>query len=137
MCGLWSDQEVEAILKEIAEDGNDGGEDGNCLLWRAMSIVLELRAFIEQIVSQIRSTDEPVSLFAVSEYMQLALEEGRSGQFGIWTFDIYQGPAILKEFHRQPSAGLLNKRLAEGLYNTVVVSLAFRIFANEARAAHG
>lgn len=136
MCGLWSEQEVEAILREIAEDENDCREDDDCPLWRAMSIVLELRALIERIVSQIRSTDEPVSLFAVSEYMQLALEEGCSGQFGIWSFDIYQGPAILKEFHRQSSAGLLNERLAEGLYNTVVVSLAFKIFANEARAAH-
>lgn len=131
MRGFWSDKEVEEILREIAEDEERSEKDDGCPLWRAMTIAMELHRFIERLVAQVRSAAEPVSLWAVAEYMQLALEEGRLAQFDVWNFDIYQGPPILKELHRQPSAGLLNERLADGLCGTVVVQLASRILANE------
>ena len=131
MCRLWSDKEVEEILKEIAEDEDNSEEDDDCPLVKVMAITLELHRFIEGLVVQIRSTAEPVSLWAVSEQMQLALEEGGLIQFDVWNFNIYQGPAILKELHRQPSADLLNERLADGLYDTIVVRLAHRILTNE------
>jgi hypothetical protein len=126
----WSDREVREILKEIDALEVEWSSDGD-VVWRAMSIALELRRFVRGIAMLIGSAAEEVTLSTLSDYTQLVVEQGRRADFEAWDFDIHRTPALLAELARQPSAGLLDRRLADHQYHTVVVLLAYKIITAE------